>query len=282
MGRDNLRQNNYAASSDADSQWFAHGFDEDSAAEWMNYGFYTPATAQEWAAVVEDPAEAAWMQRVGIDPASAVGWLSIAAHQGHGFHIEDAFDAVDGKVTIALSYDKHFDFNDWQHLFSAGVRERSVPSVAHLVSAIESRSADSSVQPDREGVIHEAVRWLGSGSDYSLTRVNLLQNLILRGMEMRDVQFVLLDQDSSVSADDAIRANKLVAEAKFEYDAEGISAYRLLAHAPDANSKEFAALLKTHGVRAVVSALETGLANVSQLNHYLQHGGVVEISRGVL
>jgi hypothetical protein len=189
---------------------------------------------------------------------------------------------VGGNVTLALSYEKHFHADDWASLYETGVKERAVASVAHLVSAIESRSADSSVQPDREEVIHEAVRWLGSGSDYSLTRTNLLQNLILRGMEMRDVQFVMLDQDSSVSADDAIRANKWAEEAKFEYDADGISAYRLLAHSPAAGSKEFASLLKKHGVRKVVSAMETGLESVSQLDHYLQHGGVVEISRGVL
>jgi hypothetical protein len=262
--------------------WSSRDFDEGAAAEWMSYGFYNPATAQEWASVVEDPAEAAWFHRLGIDPASAGEWVSIASHQGHDFRMEEAFNSVDGNARLALSYDKHFHVDDWAHLYEAGVSERAVASVAHLVSAVESRSIDSSVQPDRAEAINEAVRWLGSGSDYSLTRTNLLQNMILRGMEMRDVQFVLLDQDSSVSADDAIRANKWAEEAKFEYDTEGVNAYRLLAHTPEANSKEFAALLKAHGVRTVVSALGTGLTNVSQLEHYLRHGGVVEISRGVL
>lgn len=269
-------------SNDDEHAWSSRDLDGDAAAEWMSYGFYDPAAAQEWDSAVGDPEKSAWFHRQGIDPFSASIWMSIAATQGHGFHMEDAVNSVDGNATLAKSYALHFHLDDWAHLYDSGVKERAVASVAHLVSAIESRSMDASVQPDREHVIHEAIVWLGSGTDYSLTRINLLQNLILRHAKMKDVQFVLLNQSLGVSADDAIRANKWAEEARFEYDDEGNSAYRLLATNLQASSKEFASLLKVHGIRAVVSAMETGLEGVAQLDYYLQHGGVVEISRGAL
>lgn len=275
-----LRMGSY--SNHDESAWSSRDFDDVAAAEWVRYGFYDPAVAQEWASVVDDPAEAVYFQSRGVDPASASGWMDLAQRRGHGFRMDEAFDAVDGNYSRARSYDMHFQPEDWAYLYEAGVRERAVASVARLVDAIETRNIDFSAQPDRETVIYDALRWLGSSADYSLTRVNLLQNLILRNVEMKDVQFVLCNQDLGVSADDAIRANNWAEEAKFEYDGEGNSAYRLLATTPDAGSKAFASLLKQYGIRNVVSAMDTGLEGVAQLEYYLQHGGVVEISRGAL
>lgn len=283
MGRKNIRLSDLSEESGLeDNAWTEYGFDAGTAAEWMRYGFYDPATAQEWDDAVDSPEEAAAFMRLRIAPDEAIGWIALSERRGRSHRVDDLINAVDGKIILAMSYDRHFEVDDWAYLHEAGVTERASASVYQLVSAIEARGIDASKAPEREEVIHEAVSWLGSGTDYSLTRTSLLQNLIMRGMRMRDVQFVLSDQDSSVSADAAIRANQWVEEAKFELDDEGISAYRLLAHRPDVESKELAVLIKNHGVRAVVAALETGLKEVAQLEYYLQHGGVAEISRGAL
>jgi len=266
----------------ADNEWGAHGFSSERADAWMGYGFYTPSVAQEWEAVVGSPEEAAEFVQLGADSLTAYQWRNFVERSAQHFQLEHAFKSVNGNFLLASSYDRHFHWEDWGYLFDAGVNERASAHVFQLMSAIESRNSSNGVNQERVETIYEAVNWLGSDTRYSLTRISLLQNLIYSGMEPHDVRFILMDKEGAVSAEAAIRANKLVEEAKFEYNAEGVAAYRLLSQALEEDVQELADLIKSYGVQKVVSALETGLTTPAQLGYYLQHGGVVEISRGAL
>jgi hypothetical protein len=265
--------------------WEQYGFSDQDIWLWTEHGFDDPETADKWRNAVEhaDIAETLFSHGVPLNQAS--GWGRLIEDHGEDFPLVEAYNAVSGSATLAVTYNRHFPVEEWGMLDMAGVSARMTAAVFQLTSAIEARDRDRGLGADRERSIREAVEWAGTGKNVAPQRINLLQNLIHKGKTPSGAQFTLLHSENGGSVDSpayhAIRVNDWLVEAGYAPDDRGLTVYGTLLNL-DAATKDTGRLIRDFGLEAVFSALESGLKTLPQLRHHLKHGGVAEIARGVL
>lgn len=263
-----------------ENEWTRHGFSPADADEWLSHGFISPRGAQRWALSVGDPELSGLLYSYGVDASDGPVWVELMKRHGNSFAVEKLLGLLGADTMLAMVYERYFPLDEWEILVDAGVTTTSSSAVNFLSASIQQR--DLTGKEGRTDAIYEASAWASSGP-VTPVRTSLLQNVILRGKTPSTAAFIMkYNMDLPISADTAIQANQWAEDAGYRTDDEGMAAYSRLVEIAHLHRTELDHLVSQHGVRKVTSALEAGTMTIIQLEHYLTHGGVAEISRGVL
>lgn len=273
-----------------DNTWGSEGFTTRDANDWMDHGFEDPQEAANWRKCVSHPDFAADLKFNGVQIGWASRWMRVWNDIAGHYTMEQMVEMIGPNPSLAEVYAKHFEPDEWGYAAAAGVKEHTARTVVQLIQGIALR------QRGEDGIdLPEAYRtasiWAAATANHDDARIQIINRLMDRGVPVRKATNILGDTgDSDIYSQEgikneeinwALQADEWTEQVGFTKKRDGSPAYRALFTGLKSDASTMEHLISKYGVKKAVDSLSSGFTPTQAL-HHLEHGGVAEISKGVL